>query len=176
MSNAQLEHASAIERLAPRLAALRIGLCPRGKQGELWLRRPYIMKSYTGNPEATSATLDDGWLRTGDLCYIDNEGFLYVIDRLKELIKYKGYQVAPAELEQLLHTHPEISDAAVIPYPDDVAGQVPMAFVVRQPQSSLDEAQVIDFVAKQVLQIHYSQDLGSICSKGEHYPKEGYWL
>ncbi|RDX95255.1 4-coumarate--CoA ligase-like 9, partial [Mucuna pruriens] len=121
-----------------------------GEQGELWVKGPSIMKGYAGDPEATSATLVDGWLRTGDLCYFDREGFLYVVDRLKELIKYKGYQVAPAELEQLLLSHPEIKDAAVVPYPDEEAGQVPMAFVVRQPQSSLTKAQIIDFVAKQV--------------------------
>ncbi|KAK7266905.1 hypothetical protein RIF29_19566 [Crotalaria pallida] len=123
---------------------------PPGEQGELWVRGPSIMKGYAGDPEATSATLVDGWLRTGDLCYFDNEGFMYVVDRLKELIKYKGYQVAPAELEQLLQTHPEIKDAAVIPYPDEEAGQVPMAFVVRQPQSSLGKAEILDYVAKQV--------------------------
>ncbi|KHN45330.1 4-coumarate--CoA ligase-like 9 [Glycine soja] len=121
-----------------------------GEQGELWIRGPYVMKGYSGDPKATSATLVDGWLRTGDLCYFDSKGFLYVVDRLKELIKYKGYQVAPAELEELLLSHSEINDAAVIPYPDEVAGQVPMAFVVRQPQSSLGAAEVIDFVAKQV--------------------------
>ncbi|KAK7316110.1 hypothetical protein VNO77_34836 [Canavalia gladiata] len=121
-----------------------------GEVGELWIRGPTIMKGYVGDPEATSATLLDGWLRTGDLCYFNNEGFLYVVDRLKELIKYKGYQVAPAELEGLLQSHPEINDAAVIPYPDEEAGQVPMAFVIRQPQSSLGEAEIIDFVAKQV--------------------------
>ncbi|KAJ1427510.1 AMP-dependent synthetase/ligase [Sesbania bispinosa] len=121
-----------------------------GEQGELWIRGPTIMKGYVGDPEATSVTLQDGWLRTGDLCYFDNEGFMYVVDRLKELIKYKGYQVAPAELEQLLQSHPEINDAAVIPYPDEDAGQVPMAFVVRQPQSCLSKAEIIDFVAKQV--------------------------
>ncbi|CAL5418014.1 unnamed protein product [Camellia sinensis] len=106
---------------------------------------------YVGNKEATSATLlADGWSRTGDLCYIDNEGFLFIVDRLKELIKYKGYQVPPAELEQLLQSHPEIVDAAVVPYPDEEVGQVPMAFVVRHPQSNLNEAQAMDFVAKQV--------------------------
>ncbi|KAF3444482.1 hypothetical protein FNV43_RR14174 [Rhamnella rubrinervis] len=91
-----------------------------------------------------------GWLRTGDLCYIDEEGLLYVVDRLKELIKYKGYQVAPAELEQLLLSHPLIVDAAVIPYPDEEAGQLPMAVVVKQSKCTLDESEVIDFVAKQV--------------------------
>ncbi|XWS40615.1 hypothetical protein CRYUN_Cryun17cG0011000 [Craigia yunnanensis] len=124
---------------------------PPCKQGELWLKGPSIMKGYAADPEANSATLvSDGWLRTGDLCYIDEEGFMFVVDRLKELIKYKGYQVAPVELEQLLRSHPQISDAAVIPYPDEEAGQIPMAFVVRQPQSSLSEAEIIDFVAKQV--------------------------
>ncbi|XP_054777253.1 4-coumarate--CoA ligase-like 9 [Prosopis cineraria] len=121
-----------------------------GQEGELWLRGPSIAKGYVGDPEANSATFVDGWLRTGDLCYIDHQGYLYVVDRLKELIKYKGYQVAPAELENLLHSHSQIKDAAVIPYPDEEAGQVPMAFVVRQPQSSLSEADVIDFIAKQV--------------------------
>ncbi|KAK7316111.1 hypothetical protein VNO77_34837 [Canavalia gladiata] len=110
-----------------------------GEVGELWIRGPTIMKGYTGDPEATLATLVEGWLRTGDLCYFDNEGFLYVVDR-----------VAPAELEGLLQSHPEINDAAVIPYPDEEAGQVPMAFVVRKPLSSLGEAEIIDFVAKQV--------------------------
>uniref|UniRef100_A0A803QL75 Uncharacterized protein n=1 Tax=Cannabis sativa TaxID=3483 RepID=A0A803QL75_CANSA len=118
--------------------------------GELWIRGPSIMKGYMGDKEATSAAIDaDGWLRTGDLCYIDDQGFLYVVARLKELIKYKAYQVAPAELEQLLQSHTEILDAAVIPYPEEEVGQVPMAIVVRLPKSTLTEAEVKDFVAKQ---------------------------
>ncbi|CAK8541138.1 unnamed protein product [Lathyrus sativus] len=121
-----------------------------GELGELWVRGPPIMKGYVDDPVATAVTLVDGWLRTGDICYFDNEGFVYVVDRLKELIKYKGYQVAPAELEQLLQSHLEIKDAAVVPCPDEDAGQVPLAFVVRQPQSSIGEAEIIDFVAKQV--------------------------
>ncbi|GLT33127.1 hypothetical protein SLA2020_077400 [Shorea laevis] len=121
------------------------------QQGEIWLRGPTIMKGYVDDPEATLSTLvSDGWLRTGDLGYIDKDGYLYVLDRLKELIKYKGFQVPPAELEQLLQSHPEITDAAVIPYPDEEAGELPMAFVVRQIGSSLSEAEIIDFVAKQV--------------------------
>lgn len=94
--------------------------------------------------------MEDGWLRTGDLCYIDEDGYLFVVDRLKELIKYKGYQVAPAELEALLLTHPDIADAAVIPYPDKEAGQIPMAYVVRKDGSNLSEEEVIKFVGRQV--------------------------
>ncbi|XP_058102235.1 4-coumarate--CoA ligase-like 9 isoform X2 [Magnolia sinica] len=125
-----------------------------GQQGELWLRGPTIMKGYVDDDEATASTLDsEGWLKTGDLCYIDNEGFLYIIDRLKELIKFKAYQVAPAELEQLLQSHPAIADAAVIPYPDEEAGQIPMAYVVRKPGSILTEKQVMDFIAKQMAKI-----------------------
>ncbi|XP_022772588.1 4-coumarate--CoA ligase-like 5 [Durio zibethinus] len=119
--------------------------------GELWLRGPSIMKGYFSNPEATISTLDsEGWLKTGDLCYIDDDGFIFVVDRLKELIKYKGYQVPPAELEALLLSHPEILDAAVIPFPDKEVGQFPMAYVVRKPGSNLSETAVMDFVARQV--------------------------
>lgn len=122
-----------------------------GQKGELWLRGPSIMQGYVGDDEATASTLDsEGWLKTGDLCYFDHDGFLFVVDRLKELIKYKAYQVPPAELEQLLQSHQEIADAAVIPYPDEEAGQIPMAYVVRKAGSTLTEAQVMDFIAKQV--------------------------
>ncbi|KAK6131392.1 hypothetical protein DH2020_034877 [Rehmannia glutinosa] len=121
------------------------------RTGELWLRGPTIMKGYFSNEEATASTLDSrGWLRTGDLCYIDEDGFIFVVDRLKELIKYKGYQVPPAELEALLLTHPEIADAAVIPFPDKEVGQFPMAYVVRKTGSTLTESGVMDFIAKQV--------------------------
>ncbi|KAL5845421.1 hypothetical protein ACOSQ4_011379 [Xanthoceras sorbifolium] len=121
------------------------------RTGELWLRGPTIMKGYFNNPEATASTLvSEGWLRTGDLCYIDEDGFIFVVDRLKELIKYKGYQVPPAELEALLLSHPEISDVAVIPFPDREVGQYPMAYVVKKAGSALSESAVMDFVAKQV--------------------------
>ncbi|KAK9164656.1 hypothetical protein Syun_005558 [Stephania yunnanensis] len=106
---------------------------------------------YLNNPEATSSTLtSDGWLKTGDLCYIDDDGFLFVVDRLKELIKYKAYQVAPAELEALLLTPPQIADAAVIPFPDKEVGQFPMAYVVCKQGSRLSDKTVKEFVAKQV--------------------------
>ncbi|XP_073099686.1 4-coumarate--CoA ligase-like 7 [Elaeis guineensis] len=122
-----------------------------GQEGELWIRGPAVMKGYVGDDEANASTFDsDGWLKTGDLCYFDHDSFLYIVDRLKELIKYKAYQVAPAELELLLQSLPEIMEAAVVPYPHEEAGQIPMAFVVRQPGSNLSEAEIIDFVAKKV--------------------------
>ena len=104
---------------------------PPGEVGEIWVRGPQVMTGYRNNPEATAHTVDaDGWLRTGDIGRVDDDGAFWIVDRLKELIKYKGYQVAPAELEAVLLTHPAISDAAVIGVPDEEAGEVPKAFVV----------------------------------------------
>ncbi|PUZ44706.1 hypothetical protein GQ55_8G131800 [Panicum hallii var. hallii] len=129
---------------------------PPGVPGELWVRGPFVMKGYAGDEDSTSKILDsEGWLRTGDLCYIDKDGIVFVVDRLKELIKYKGYQVPPAELESLLQTHPDIDEAAVVPYPDDQAGELPVAFIVSRSGSNLHEAQIKEFVAKQV--VHYKQ-------------------
>jgi acyl-CoA synthetase (AMP-forming)/AMP-acid ligase II len=100
-------------------------------EGELWVRGPQVMAGYLANPEATSETIvEDGWLRTGDIMRVDAAGAWWVVDRLKELIKYKGHQVAPAELEALLLDHPGIADAAVVGIPDPEAGQTPKAFVV----------------------------------------------
>ena len=102
-----------------------------GQQGEVCIQGPHVMRGYLNNAEATAACLDqDGWFRTGDIGYADEDGYFYIVDRLKELIKYKGYQVAPAELEALLVGHEAVADAAVIPSPDEEAGEVPKAFVV----------------------------------------------
>ncbi|TDE33909.1 AMP-binding protein [Antarcticimicrobium sediminis] len=107
---------------------------PLGVDGELWVRGPQVMKGYLNNPQATAETIvEGGWMRTGDIGHFDEDGYLYVTDRLKELIKYKGFQVAPAELEAEILTHPEVADVAVIGFPDDEAGELPMAFVVAAP-------------------------------------------
>ena len=122
-----------------------------GTAGELCIRGPQVMHGYLGNPDATRQTIDaDGWLHTGDLGMIDDAGYLFIQDRVKELIKVKGFQVAPAELEALLLTHPDIADCAVIGRPDDDAGEVPVAFVVQRPGTSLTAEQVMAHVAGQV--------------------------
>jgi acyl-CoA synthetase (AMP-forming)/AMP-acid ligase II len=122
-----------------------------GEVGELWLRGPSTMAGYLRNPEATAATLDaDGWLHTGDLARIDRDGALFIVDRLKELIKVKAFAVAPAELEAVLRTHPAIAEAAVVPVPDAQAGEVPKAFVVHAGDGPLSAEEVMAYVAERV--------------------------
>jgi acyl-CoA synthetase (AMP-forming)/AMP-acid ligase II len=122
---------------------------PPGKEGEICIRGPQVMKGYLGRPEATAAMIDaEGWLHTGDVGTADEQGYFYVVDRVKELIKYKGCQVAPAELEALLLTHPAIADAAVIPKPDAEAGEVPKAFVVLKGEATPEA--ILAFVAERV--------------------------
>jgi acyl-CoA synthetase (AMP-forming)/AMP-acid ligase II len=107
------------------------------------------MAGYLGHPGATGATIDkDGWLHTGDVGYVDDKGFCRIVDRVKELIKFKGFQVAPAELEALLLTHPAIKDAAVVRSPDEEAGEVPKAFVVTDGSISAED--VLAWVAERV--------------------------
>ena len=119
------------------------------QKGEIWVRGPQVMKGYLNRPEATAQTVDaEGWLHTGDIGYADEEGHFYIVDRLKELIKYKGFQVAPAELEAILLTHPAVADAAVIPSPDEEAGEIPKAFVVLKAEASVED--LMDFVAEHV--------------------------
>jgi acyl-CoA synthetase (AMP-forming)/AMP-acid ligase II len=121
----------------------------RGEVGELLVRGPQVMRGYLNAPEATADMLDpDGWLHTGDLGRVDQDGYVFIVDRVKELIKYRGLQVAPAELEAVLLAHPEIADAAVVRYPDEEAGEVPKAFVVAR--TPLDAEEVIAFVAERV--------------------------
>jgi acyl-CoA synthetase (AMP-forming)/AMP-acid ligase II len=122
-----------------------------GGDGEIWVRGPQVMKGYLNNDVATAATIDDqGWLHTGDIGHVDPNGHLYVVDRLKELIKYKGFQIAPAELEALLLTHSKVADAAVIGIPDALAGEIPAAFVVLKAGEEATGEEIQAFVADQV--------------------------
>ena len=119
------------------------------QEGELWVRGPQVMKGYLNNLEATARTVDpDGWLHTGDIGYADEDGHFFIVDRMKELIKYKGFQVAPAELEAVLLSHHAIADAAVIPCADEEAGEVPKAFVVLNGEATAED--IIDFVAERL--------------------------
>ncbi len=119
------------------------------QEGEVWVRGPQIMQGYLNNAEATERTIDaDRWLHTGDIGYADEDGHFFIVDRVKELIKYKGFQVAPAELEAILLTHPAVSDAAVIPCADDEAGEVPKAFVVKKGDTTA--AAIMEFVEDRV--------------------------
>lgn len=120
-----------------------------GQKGEVCVRGPQIMRGYLNNPEATARTIDaENWLHTGDIGYADEDGHFFIVDRAKELIKYKGFQVPPAELEAVLLTHPCVADAAVIPYPDDEAGEVPKGILVLKELVEADA--ILEFVAERV--------------------------
>nr|AGU01701.1 firefly luciferase-hygromycin B phosphotransferase fusion protein [Cloning vector pCRm-luc2-HYG] len=121
------------------------------QRGELCVRGPMIMSGYVNNPEATNALIDkDGWLHSGDIAYWDEDEHFFIVDRLKSLIKYKGYQVAPAELESILLQHPNIFDAGVAGLPDDDAGELPAAVVVLEHGKTMTEKEIVDYVASQV--------------------------
>ncbi|KUN87684.1 AMP-dependent synthetase [Streptomyces bungoensis] len=120
--------------------------------GEILIRGPQVMKGYLGRPDATAAVIDpDGWLHTGDVGHVDEDGWLFVVDRVKELIKYKGFQVAPAELEALLLTHPGIDDAAVVGARNEDGNEIPHAFVVRRATAGdLTENEIMLYVGERV--------------------------
>ena len=121
------------------------------EDGELWIRGPQVMKGYLNNEEATKNTIDgEGWLHTGDVAHFDEDGHVYIVDRIKELIKYKGFQVPPAELEGILLTHEAVADAAVIGIPDDEAGEIPKAFITLKPDAEATAEAIQEFVAGQV--------------------------
>ncbi|MCL7047582.1 hypothetical protein MKW94_024452 [Papaver nudicaule] len=129
------------------------GLTLRHNQsGEICVRGPQIMKGYLNDVDATASTIDvEGWLHTGDIGYVDDDDEVFIVDRVKELIKFKGFQVPPAELEALLLSHPSIADAAVVPQKDNVAGEIPVAFIVRSNDFELTEAAVKEYISKQVV-------------------------
>jgi acyl-CoA synthetase (AMP-forming)/AMP-acid ligase II len=124
---------------------------PTGKEGELLVKGPQVMKGYWNRPQETADTIiEDGWLRTGDIGYFDEDGHLYIVDRKKELIKYKGYQIAPAELEGLLLGHPAVLDAAVIPKRQPDGSDFPKAFVVLKPGATATAEEIQGFIEERV--------------------------
>ncbi|ESO93533.1 hypothetical protein LOTGIDRAFT_232607 [Lottia gigantea] len=124
-----------------------------GEEGEICIKGPQVMKGYLNNQQATNDMIDsDGWLHTGDIGYFCEEGNLVIEDRLKELIKYKGFQVPPAELEAILLTHPSVQDAAVIGVQDAGTGELPKAFIVRKPNTDVQEDGILKFVEEKVAQ------------------------
>ncbi len=127
-----------------------------GERGELWVRGPQVMKGYLNNPHATAETLDaDGWLHTGDVAIVDEHGHVSIVDRLKELIKYKGFQVPPAELEAIIITHPKVADVAVLGVPDDEAGELPKAYVVAAPGQTITLEEIQELVGEHL--VNYKQ-------------------
>ncbi len=136
---------------------------PAGETGELLIRGPQVMVGYLNNPAATEEMLDkDGWLHTGDVGYVDEDGNFYIVDRSKELIKYKGFQVSPAELEGILLTHPAVADAAVIGMPDEEAGEVPKAFIALKEGQNASEQEIIDFAAEDVATFKRIQEVAFV--------------
>jgi 4-coumarate--CoA ligase len=125
---------------------------PRNQAGEICIRGSQIMKGYLNDTESTETTIDkDGWLHTGDIGFIDDDDELFIVDRLKEIIKVKGFQVPPAELEAMLIAHPNISDAAVVAMKDEAAGELPVAFVMRSNGSKISEDDIKQYISKQVV-------------------------
>jgi acyl-CoA synthetase (AMP-forming)/AMP-acid ligase II len=119
------------------------------EEGEIWVHGPQVMKGYLGNADATFEMIDnEGWLRTGDIGYCDADGCLFVVGRLKELIKVDGRQVPPAELEAILLSHPSVADVAVVASPDEEKGEVPKAFIVLKSKANAEE--IMEFVAARV--------------------------
>ena len=124
---------------------------PAGERGEVCLRGPQVMAGYHRQPEATAEVLTDGWLRTGDIGELDADGYLSIVDRAKDMLLYKGYNVFPRELEELLHTHPAVAGAAVVGRPDAEAGELPVAFVALVPGSAVTADELTQYVNAQVV-------------------------
>ncbi len=125
---------------------------PVGEDGEIIIRGPQVMLGYWGDPEETALTLRNGWLHTGDIGHLDTEGYLYIVDRKKDMIKYKGFSIAPAELEAVLAEHSAVQESAVVGVPDEEAGEIPKAFVILHSEASsrVTDEELITFVNGQV--------------------------
>jgi long-chain acyl-CoA synthetase len=127
-----------------------VRVLPAGEIGEILVRGPQVMRGYWNAPEETARILRDGWLYTGDIGRIDADGYVFIVDRKKEMIKCKGFSIAPAELEAALLEHPDVSDCAVIGVPDPEAGEVPKAFVVSRSGTTLDSDMLDRFMSARV--------------------------
>src|SRR5262249_26422097 len=121
-----------------------------GEIGELYVKGPHIMKGYWKAPEETARVLRDGWLATGDIARMDREGYVYIVDRKKEMIKYKGFSVAPAEVEAVLFQHPPMAHFAGIGKPDPQAGEIPKALVILRPGEDTTPEALMEFVGSRV--------------------------
>ncbi|GIX48830.1 MAG: long-chain-fatty-acid--CoA ligase [Candidatus Tectimicrobiota bacterium] len=121
-----------------------------GEIGELLVKGPHVMKGYWKAPEETARTIRDGWLYTGDIAKMDHEGYVYIVDRKKEMIKYKGFSVAPAEVEAVLFKHPAVADCAVIGKPDPEAGEIPKALVILRPGAEVSAEALMEFVGSRI--------------------------
>jgi acyl-CoA synthetase (AMP-forming)/AMP-acid ligase II len=134
----------------------------QGERGELCIKGPQVMRGYLGRQDATENCLIDGWMHTGDVGIFDEEGYLFIVDRVKELIKFKGFQVPPAELEGLLLGHPGIADVAVVGLPDEAAGELPLAFVVRAPSAPELSAEDVNKFLEDAGIAHYKRLRGGV--------------
>ncbi len=121
-----------------------------GKVGEICIRGPQCMKGYWNRPEETAGTLIDGWVHSGDVGYKDEDGYVFITDRKKDMIIYKGYNVYPREIEELLFTHPAVAQCAVIGKVDEAGGEIPVAFIQLATDKSATEAEIMDFVNAKV--------------------------
>jgi long-chain acyl-CoA synthetase len=121
-----------------------------GEIGELLVKGPHVMKGYWKAPEESSRVLRDGWLYTGDIAKMDADGYVYIVDRKKEMIKYKGFSIAPAEVEAVLFKHPAVADCAVIGKPDEEAGEIPKALVMLRPGEDVSAEVLMDFVSSHI--------------------------
>jgi long-chain acyl-CoA synthetase len=133
-----------------------------GEPGELAVRGPNLFQGYWKHPEDTQMALRDGWLYTGDIARMDEEGYVFILDRKKEMIKYRGYQIAPAELEAILMEHPAVHDCAVVGIPEEKVGEIPKAFIVRKEGIDLSAEEVMAFVAERVAPYKKVRDVAFI--------------
>ena len=123
---------------------------PVGMVGEMAIRGPQVMKGYWNDPEGTAAVLRDGWLFTGDYAKRDEEGYFYIVDRKKDMIKYKGYSVFPREVEDVLYEHPAVKVVAIVGIPDEISGEMPKAFIVLKDGAEATEEELVEFVKERV--------------------------